>query len=657
MASAIRAEPSSSHLSLTSTTTSSPYSSHGNSADDERSTPSLLSAMGPSIEEPSGDGGDTELLPTSSYEGEDTRPTSQKELLAFYTYSFAAEVFVVCGLGAFIPITLEELTRASATAVLASDHSKPCQSRHLDLTPPGNPTLLSTGDATTPPRGHQCVFQLLGAELNTASFAMYTFSISVLLQALVVVTMSGAADHGRYRKSLMLIFAGIGSLATMLFLVVTPSVYLLGSLWAIVGNVSFGASWVLLNSFLPLLVRHHPEVRPTEPSISETIGSIVLPIEESHPEASRQMSNTSEVATLVDSTASLLPRPARHQRLLCASNSLPSPRMQLSTKISSYGVGVGYVAAVIVQVLSIIILQTTGGSTFSLRLVLAFIGLWWLTFTIPAALLLRPRPGPPIPLAKNQTYRTWAQYLTYSWQNLYRTILRARRLKDILLFLAAWFLVSDAIATVSGTAILFAKTTLGMPSSALAMINVITILSGIGGAFAWSKISYSLQLKPSQTILACICIFEIIPFYGLLGYIPAVKRHGSFGLQQQWEMYPIGAVYGLVLGGLSSYCRSLFAELVPPGSEAAFFALYAITDKGSSVFGPAVVGAITDATGDIRPAFWFLAVLIGLPIPLMSLVDIERGRRDAEALAKEVGEMSGLKVERRESLRPLLEDM
>jgi hypothetical protein len=102
------------------------------------------------------------------------------------------------------------------------------------------------------------VFQFFGHEINTASFAMYTFSASVLLQSLIVVTMSGAADHGRYRKKLLLIFAYVGSIATMLFLPVTPAVYLLGSLWAIVGNVCFGASFVLLNSFLPLLVRHHP---------------------------------------------------------------------------------------------------------------------------------------------------------------------------------------------------------------------------------------------------------------------------------------------------------------------------------------------------------------------------------------------------------------
>ena len=309
--------------------------------------------------------------------------------------------------------------------------------------------------------------------------------------------------------------------------------------------------------------------------------------------------------------------------------------MQLSTKISSYGVGIGYIAAAGVQILSIVILKLTGATLFSLRLVLFVIGLWWLLFTIPAAYCLRPRPGPSLTFGKDGQRRSWFQYVTYSWINLGKTIVRARRLKDVLLFLGAWFMISDAVATVSGTAILFAKTNLGMGPSALALINVIVLFSGIAGAFTWSKVSRMMQLKPSQTILTCICIFEIIPIYGLMGYIPAIQRFGTFGLQQQWEMYPLGAVYGLVLGGLSSYCRSLFGELIPPGSEAAFYALYAITDKGSSIFGPAIVGAITDATGDIRPAFWFLALLIGTPIPLMFFVDVDRGKREGAKLARE----------------------
>jgi hypothetical protein len=51
----------------------------------------------------------------------------------------------------------------------------------------------------------------------------------------------------------------------MLYLPITPNAYLLGSLWAIIGNVCFGASFVLLNSFLPLLVRHHPKVLDRHP--------------------------------------------------------------------------------------------------------------------------------------------------------------------------------------------------------------------------------------------------------------------------------------------------------------------------------------------------------------------------------------------------------
>ncbi|KAH9826389.1 Autophagy-related protein 22-2 [Teratosphaeria destructans] len=566
-----------------------------------------------------------------AFPGEDTRPTSRQELLGFYTYSFAAEVFVVCGLGAFIPITLEDLARASPTAVLAHDRTRHCKAATLDSLAGGNRDAFRAYGRHGKD-SHQCVFHFLGLEINTASFAMYTFSLSVLLQACVVVTMSGAADHGQYRKMLLIIFAVTGSVATMLFLPVTPKGYALGALWAIIGNICIGASFVLLNSFLPLLVRWHPAVRQRERQSGHRTSRV------SAAEDENQAGHASDAPSphhVLDATTPLLPA-TESTTPYPVSPASPSLQMQLSTKISSFGVGIGYSAAIVVQILAIIILQTTGVSLFSLRLVLFVIGLWWLTFTIPAALWLRARPGPPLSFNKGDSRdRTWLGYFAYSWVSLGRTAFQARRLRDVLLFLAAWFLISDAIATVSGTAILFAKTSLGMESSALALINVIVTLSGIAGAFTWSKVSRLMSLSPSQTILTCICLFELIPIYGLLGYVPLIQRWGAGGLQQQWEMYPLGAVYGLVLGGLSSYCRSLFGELIPPGNEAAFFALFAITDKGSSVFGPAIVGAITDATGDIRPAFWFLAVLIGMPIPMMLLVNVERGRREGAELAKE----------------------
>ncbi|KAI4219261.1 MAG: hypothetical protein LQ349_008406 [Xanthoria aureola] len=576
-------------------------------------------------------GGETTASPRPRYPGEDTRPTSTKELWGWYSYGFSAEVFVVCGIGSFIPITLEQLARERG--VLLSDKSRSCTS-----TTDQAETLRITGSDLSPlaVRGSlpsfntgPCVIQLLGTEINTASLAMYIFSISVFIQSLVIISMSGAADHGVYRKRLLLFFAFAGAVATMLFIGVIPKIYLLGGLLAIVANVCFGASFVLLNSFLPLLVRHHPSVQGSSPARRSNDS-----------ESCNDFASEDEDRSTDDSTAALL-EDSPDNRLQSYESKRDAPQLRLSTQISSYGIGIGYIAAVIVQLIAVAIILVTkrisDSTTVALRIVLLFIGLWWLVFTVPAALWLRPRPGPPIPFSsKGKQRRNWAGYISYAWGSLWKTVKRARHLKDIVLFLAAWFLLSDGIATVSGTAVLFAKTELGMMPAQLALINVVVTLLGITGAFTWSRVSQILALSPNRTIVACICIFELIPLYALLGYIPAVRKLGMFGLQQPWEMYALGGVYGLVLGGLSSHCRSVFGVLIPPGSEAAFYALYAVTDKGSSIFGPAIVGAITDRYGNIRPAFVFLAVIIFVPLPLMLMVDVDRGKRDGAIMAKEL---------------------
>ncbi|KAF3033797.1 Autophagy protein 22 [Didymella heteroderae] len=627
-----RPRPQLKRNSSTQSKLSLPISSQSNEADDEQSF---------------SDGSYMEFNPTDpQYDGEDTRLTSDKELSGFYMYGWAAEVFVVCGIGSFIPVTLEQLARENG--VLLSDHTTPCKASLPTVTPSASFTALFRPHH---PEKGQCVVNILGVEVNTASFAMYTFSISVLVQALLIISMSGAADHGRFRKTFLLWFAFIGSTATMLFLPVVPSVYILGAVLAIIANTCFGASFVLLNSFLPLLVRFHPTVQYAVSNSDESTGygdDIDNLSEEER--LARDVRYSNQLAhhetifdDVADATTALLPPQHSAPDLTIPrvkDRSAPSQELALSTKISSYGIAIGYIAALLVQTFSILVVIAFQSSNFGLRLVLFMIGAWWFVFSIPSALWLRPRPGPPLHVGDNTSnVRTAIAYFTYSWKSLGRTAMHARHLKDVLLFLAAWFLLSDSIATVSGTAVLFAKTTLGMSYAMLALINVIATVCGVLGAFTWSRVSHYLNLTPVQTILACIGLFEVIPIYGLLGYLPPIQRLGFLGLQQQWEMYVLGAVYGFVLGGLSSYCRALFGELIPPGFEAAFYALYAITDKGSSVFGPAIVGAITDAYGEIRPAFWFLAILVGLPFPIMMLVDLDRGRTEGIALAKTLQEL------------------
>lgn len=512
-----------------------------------------------------------------------------------------------------------------------------------------NGTLLHNGKPCGPSNDKQneekqCVVHVLGLEINTASFAMYTFSISVLVQALLVVSISSAADHGQYRKKLLLAFAWVGSSSVMLYIFISKSLYVLGALLAIISNVAFGASFVLLNSFLPLLVRHHPKILYGEPlqtpdlsTSGESQRMETSPVQERPEDADEAHTihdNNSSTALLHDEAGHGLTKGAAPLEVQT------SLELKLSTEISAKGIGIGYAAGLFVQCVAILILIRLHSTTWSLRVVLFFIGAWWAIFTIPAALWLRPRPGPPLPAGDSRKgFRSMVSYTTFAWKSLYKTVKLARRLTDIILFLCAWFLLSDAIATTSSTAILFAKTSLNMESWALGLISVISTTTGITGALSWSYISRRFSLKPHQTLLACIGLFELIPLYGLLGYLPFVRTWGVMGLQQPWEMFPLAAVYGFVLGGLSSYCRAVYGELIPPGSEAAFYALYAITDKGSSVFGPFIVASIIEATGEIRPAFWFLACLVGLPAPFIYFVDADRGRLEAEKLAGVIEQM------------------
>ena len=429
-----------------------------------------------------------------SYPEEDTRLTSTKELSGWYSYGWAAEVFVVCGVGSFVPICLEQLARERGH--LLSDGTVSCGAGFETTLPTdfSNTTVpFEEAGALLPRAGKgQCIINFFGTDINTASFAMYTFSISVLVQALLIISMSGAADHGRYRKSLLLSFGFVGAAATMLFLAVVPKIYPLGALLAIISNTCFGASFVLLNSFLPVLVRQHP--------------SIQAGIDETYSEGPNPEQTTDHEDQGQDSASESLLQSTVAHRMVPVENSFASvsPALRLSTKISSYGIGIGYIAAVIVQTLGIAIVVVadpmTTSTTLTLRIVLFLIGLWWFIFTIPAALWLRPRPGPPLPFISDGKQRSWVGYIAYSWRSLGKTIVRARRLKDITLFLGAWLLLSDGIATVSGTAVLFAKTELQMTPAALALISLVGTVAGILGAFSWSKFVCLFTLVSSQRV-------------------------------------------------------------------------------------------------------------------------------------------------------------
>lgn len=381
----------------------------------------------------------------------------------------------------------------------------------------------------------------------------------------------------------------------MLFLVVVPEIYLLSTLLLIIGVTCLGCSFTLLNSFLPLLVLNHPEAHASR-----------------RPDEGRRPSEQRKIDSL---------------------------DLKLSTKISARGIAIGYAAAVAVEIVCIGVLivskKVFASPTLPLRLTIFITGAWWFCFSIVPLVNLKPRPGPPLPFGEPKTKLDFLRTsIPFAWRSLFRTLRLAISLRQVLRFLCAWFLLSDGVATLSATAILFARTELHMETVPIALLSITCTLSGIFGASIWPRIATRYQLTSKTVILCCIGLMECIPLYGLLGFLPFIQDLGWGGIQQGWEIFPMAFLLGTAMGGLNAFCRSFFGLLIPNGREAAFFALYAVTDKGSSAVGPAIVGHIIDKSGSIRPCFWMLAIMLLLPMPLIWSVDVDSGKRDAELVRR-----------------------
>ncbi|CAG8645203.1 10526_t:CDS:2, partial [Cetraspora pellucida] len=534
--------------------------------------------------------------------GQDNEPIlTKKELYAWYLYAFACEVYSVVSLSSFIPLILEQF--ASEQGVLNINHEIACK----------NSTELRTFEEV------RCVVNIFGLWVDTASFSLYTFSFSVILQAITAISIGATADHGSMRKTLLISFALVGSVSAMLFLLVTPSTLLLVAIIAIIGNVCFGASFVCFNGFLPVLARNHQDVR----KISDKVKL--------HITKKSKLSNDQQLSYLDDdnisdqSTTRLLHIDDNSDIVLYnLLNELAKTKEKISTHISARGFASGYFGGIILLCICFIIAFSLHSSAFSLQIGVFLSGTWWFLFSLLVAKWLRPRPGPPLFLVEGIKIR-WYDYVVYAWKQLWKTILQARKLEMTFKFLIAWFFISDGYTTISSVALLFAKTTLQVPAVGLIAISLIVPLAALFGTIMVPKFQSYFRLTTKQTVILLNVLLLCIPIYGCLGFVLPFG-----GLKSGTELYYLAVWFGIVIGSIQSYCRTLFSELVPHGRETEFFALYAVTDKGSSWLGPTLVAIITDITREIRFGFVLLFFLVLFPIPILLSLNVTKGKEDAD---------------------------
>lgn len=483
---------------------------------------------------------------------------TKNNIRGWYFYSFSSEPFAVSAVATYIPLLLEQFARMNG--VLVDDHSISCSESH-----------------------EKCVLGLFDNRvfIDTSSFALYTFSASVLFQTILVITVSGLADiwkSVRFKSKVLILFGVFGSLSLILISQLNSNQYYSLALLCIAANTCYGVVNVVGNSLLPSFV-------------SDLIKY-----------------DSSQMNKNVDSLTSI---------------------------ISGCGASIGYSSALFVQVATMWLIKRSK-SQDNIQLGAMFVGLWWVAWQTPIFWLLADVETPSLIVEASSDVDDFSQslfkweYMRYGWTSIFEAIKHARLLKDVVIFLIGWFIISDSLTTINSTAILFSKTELKMSTLQLIVISILTMVNAIIGAyFIPHFIAQRFNWSGKKTLLYIICWASVIPLYGMLGFF-----FNSFGLKHQFEMYIMAFWYGISLGGLSAVSRSLFSLIIPKGRESTFFSLFSITDKGSSIVGPVLVGFLTDRTHNIRYSFYLLFFLLVLSLPVLNTLNISRAKVEAQELSR-----------------------
>lgn len=278
---------------------------------------------------------------------------------------------------------------------------------------------------------------------------------------------------------------------------------------------------------------------------------------------------------------------------------VPEP---LRDRISARGYTWGYIGSVLLQIICFVIVffpEMFGLNTefeknyMPARISFVLVGVWWFGFAlIPFKYL--PAGNIKTPAAKNNVFKTGFAELKKVWDQVkHRAILKR--------FLYSFFWYSAGIQTVFLAATQFGAKELHLPTPKLIVTIMIIQLVAIPGAILISRLSE--KIGNLQTLIAVVLVWV-----GLCG--------AAYFITNDIQFYILGAIVGLVMGGIQSLSRSTYANLMPETDDtASFFSFYDVTEKIALVIGMFSFAYVEELTRNMRNSvlvlmlFFFLGML------------------------------------------------
>jgi UMF1 family MFS transporter len=277
--------------------------------------------------------------------------------------------------------------------------------------------------------------------------------------------------------------------------------------------------------------------------------------------------------------------------------------------ISGFGFALGYMGGFF-ALLMIYPFLSRGLETDNipyLKLTFILTALYFLIFSIPSFLFLKDKSSG---LDEKQSFRK-ESYIRLAFQRLAGTFRKMKENKNLVRFLTAFFLFSNAFSILAAYAAIYGRNTLNLSLKEIAFLFLLghfpTIISSVFFGWLVDKIGAKIVIILTLLLWSIVIILITVINMKIVFYVAYI-------------------LVSVITGSTLIASRSLMSFLTPFGREAEYFSFYSIGGKFSAILGPVVFGLISYFTKSQRYALLstLIFLLSGLVIIIMVKVPKER---------------------------------
>lgn len=281
-------------------------------------------------------------------------------------------------------------------------------------------------------------------------------------------------------------------------------------------------------------------------------------------------------------------------------------------QVSARGWGLGYLGGGLLLALNVVLYlsaSTIGiAEGDAVRISLLSAGAWWFLFT------RIPIKG--LKALDRDSSRFRFGGIKLAFKDLRSTFQDAKRYPHTVRYLIAYLIYNDGIQTVIAMAGTFAAEELGLPQTDLIIAILIVQFVALFGALGLGKLAVAIGAR--KVLMSSLLIWTVMLVFAYL-----LPRGAAL------LYYLLAALIGIVLGGSQSLSRSLFSQMIPRAQEAQYFAIYELSERGTSWIGTFLFGLSLTLTGSYRISILALISFFIIGGILFSRVNLKRAIQES----------------------------